>query len=52
MKNVKDYTIAVLNELIKISNDEYSLLKITSRKLDDVELQPLFPHSLSKRKSI
>ncbi len=42
MENVKDYTIAVLHELIKKSKDEYLLLKITSGKLEDIELMSLF----------
>ncbi len=42
MKDVKDYTIAVLRELSKTSRDEYSLLKKTSRKLEDIELKSLF----------
>ena len=42
MKDVKDYTITVLHELIKTSKDEYSLLNITSRRLKEAELKSLF----------
>ena len=42
MKDVKDYTIAVLHELLSTSKAEYSLLNITSRKLKEAELKSLF----------
>ena len=41
MNDIKHYTISVLQDLIKISKDEYFLLELASRKSNDVELKSL-----------
>ncbi len=41
MNDVRHYTISVLQDLIKISKDEYFLLELASRKSDDTELKSL-----------
>ena len=53
MKDIKNYTITVLHELISTSKAEYSLLNITSRKLKDVELKSLFSaYAVEKKEHI
>ncbi len=42
MKEIKDFTINVLHDLIKISKDEYFLLELASRKSGDTKLKFLF----------
>ncbi len=53
MKVVKDYTIAVLHDLIKTSKDEYFLLELASRKSSDAKLKSLFAvYAVEKKEHI
>jgi uncharacterized protein (TIGR02284 family) len=42
MKDIKKYTIEVLQELIETNKDEYLLFESASRKSEDAELKSLF----------
>jgi uncharacterized protein (TIGR02284 family) len=42
MKDIINYTITVLQELIKINKDEYQLFEAASHKSEDPELKSLF----------
>lgn len=41
MKNLRDYTVAVLQDLIKTNKDEYLLFEVASHKSEDAELKSL-----------
>lgn len=50
MKEIKDFTINVLHDLIKISKDEYFLLELASRKSGDTKLKFLFANYAVEKK--
>lgn len=50
MKDIKKYTIEVLQELIDTNKDEYLLFKSASRKSVDAELKSLFAAYAGKKK--
>jgi uncharacterized protein (TIGR02284 family) len=50
MKDVKKYTIEVLQELINTNKDEYLLFESASRKSGDAELKSLFSAYAGKKK--
>jgi len=53
MKEIKDFTINVLRDLIKISKDEYFLFELASRKYNDAKLKSLFAaYAVEKKEHI